>query len=142
MLSISTIDDTSRSACKTMKMLSKQMMILNASLKKDDNLVSLHCEEIYKVLSNSLSSLRGIQNSLLKLGVKIMDSDDTKKIEEDIGELEKNTPKCITVTLKEYTFLNAVFLEYIKIQTNSSDEYSLFSSPNSSDNLVLKNGST
>lgn len=142
MLSISTIDDTSRAACKTMKMLSKQMMILNASFKKDEDFISSHGDEIYKVLSNSLSALRGIQNSLLKLGVKIMNSDDTKQIEEDIGEIEKDTPTCITVTLKEYTFLNAVFLEYTKIQTNSSDEYSLFSSHNSSDNLVLENGST
>ena len=142
MLSISTIDDTSRAACKTMKMLSKQMMILNVSLKKDDNFVSAHGDEIYKVLSNSLSSLRGIQNSLLKLGVKIMNSDDTKQIEKDIGELEKEDPKYITVTLKEYAFLNIVFLEYTKIQTNSSDEYSLFSSHNISDNLVLENGST
>lgn len=142
MLSIATIDDTSRTACKTMKMLSKQMMILNASLKKDDEFVSSHSDEIYKVLSNSLSSLRGIQNSLIKLGVNIMNSVDTNEIEKDIEEIEKDTPKCITVTLKEYAFLNAVFLEYTKIQSNSSDKYSLFSSQHSNDNIVLKNGST
>jgi len=71
-----------------------------------------------------------------------MDEIKANEIKEEMEEIEKDIPEYITITAKEYTFLNAIFLEYTKIQTNSSDTYSLFSSHNSNDNLVLKNGST
>lgn len=126
-VSVSAIDDVSRTISKSVKLISKQVFILNSSLKKNVSFIEDHSDEIQQTLIGTMEDVQKIQQSLLDLGKDIMNSSDKEMIECNISEIEEETPKFVTITLREYVFLNSVFSEYNNI-INSSKNYSLFSS--------------
>jgi len=112
------VKDTCMSACKMMKMVSKQLMVMSASY--DRIPFEKSSSPIYDTLGVIMSSIGAIQESLIKTG-SIM------KIELNEELSGENFPDEIVITTKEYKLLNAVFLEYMTAQS-TSEEYSLFSS--------------
>lgn len=112
--SVGTVHDTCQSACKTMKLQSKQLMTLSASYSKRP--FEKSGDAILETLTITMESLHKLQDSLLKTA-KIM----KMELESDhIVDVDT-----VTVTKKEYVLLNAVFDEYTNVIT--SNEFSLFS---------------
>lgn len=116
--SVAVVDETCRSACKALKLQSKQLLMLSSSYAKlpFDN----SGDEILQVLSVTMESINTIQESLTKAATAM-------KSDIDLDNLELRFPETVVVTAKEYAFLNTVFEEYTK--GISSKDYSLFCSP-------------
>ena len=115
--SVAVVDETCRAACKAMKLQSKQLLMLSASYSKlpfDEA-----GDEILRVLAVTMESIQNIQESLTGAARAM-----NQGLAEELGD--PHFPDTIVVTAKEYAFLNAVFQEYT---TDSSKEFSLFSSP-------------
>ena len=112
------VKDTCMSACKIMKLISKQLMVMSASYERIK--LENSSSPIYETLGVIMESINSMQDSLIKTGSMM-------KIEL-AKELEGETfPEQVIVTAKEYRLLNAVFLEYMTSQC-TSESYSLFSS--------------
>ena len=112
------VKDTCLTACKMMKLVSKQLMVMSASYERIP--LEKSSSPIYDTLLVVMESLRSIQESLIKTG-------SVMKLELSTEVTVDTFPKEIIVTEKEYKLLNAVFLEYMTVQS-TSQEYSLFSS--------------
>lgn len=119
--SVTTVDDTCRAACKSMGLLSKQLLILSSSYAKLP--FEKSGDEIHQVLSVTMASIRNIQRVLRSAAEKM--NEDLESPNQDSRPL---FPDTVVVTAKEYAFLNAVFQEYTETVVNSSKSYSLFCS--------------
>ena len=109
------VNDACLSACKAIKLQSKQLMFLSSSYTKKP---FLHAgESVLDTLTSVMKHLNDIQDCLNKTG-NIM------KIELDKNE-ELVQDDLIVVTKKEYLLLNAVFQEYSEFLT--SNDFSIFS---------------
>ena len=114
--SFAVVSETCLAACKCMKGISKQLMLLSGSYKKGEFVSS--SADIYDCLSQIMQSVKKMQESLETAG---------KSMNVEICELEKHSfPDTFMVTAKEYVFLNKVMAEYTDIIT--SKPFSLFSS--------------
>lgn len=120
--SVAIVDDTCRAACKSMRLLSKQLMILSSSYTRLP--FERSGDEIHQVLSVTMSSIQNIQE-VLKTAAEKMNED--LQIDQDV---QPQFPETVSVTAEEYAFLNAVFQEYTETVVNSSKKYSLFCSGN------------
>ena len=112
------VDESTRSACSSLKSLSKQLMILNASYGSRDFRTS--GPAITRALQQVMTSVRSIQDTLTEAALAMNTELDGPKI--------KPAPCSLVVSEKEYTFLNAVFGEYMAQVTGTSEQFSLFSS--------------
>lgn len=112
------VDDSTRSACSSLKSLSKQLMLLNASYSSRDFRTS--GPAITKALQQVMTSVRWMQDTLTEAAVSM-------NTEIDEGHT-KPAPSSVVVSEEEYAFLNAVFGEYVANFTSSSEQFSLFSS--------------
>ena len=117
--SVAMVTDTCIALCKAMKLMSRQLISFSASYSK----IPFQEQEgdIYKSLSDIMKDVRNIQYSL-------------SGIANDMNiELENESPvfmpENIIITGKEYILLNNVFSEYTKIIQNTSEAFTLFSSP-------------
>lgn len=118
--SISVVDDTCRAACKSMKLVSKQLLIMSSSYAK---LPFDKCgDEILEVLSVTMKSVRLMQDALTKAATSM------KLDMQHVPDTPHLFPDTVEITAKEYAFLNAVFQEYTDISSGASEHYSLFSS--------------
>lgn len=117
--SVAVVDDTCRAACKSMKLLSKQLLILSSSYAKLP--FERAGDDIHRVLSVTMSSIQNIQEALVEAALK-MNLDLESRVPSDL------VPETVVVTVKEYTLLNAVFQEYTENVASSSNNYSLFCS--------------
>lgn len=117
--SISVVDDTCRAACKSMKLVSKQLLIMSSSYAKLP--FDKSSDEILEVLSVTMESIRLMQDSLTKAATSM-------KLDLDTLDTQHLFPDTVVVTAKEYAFLNAVFHDYIEVFSGASKNYSLFSS--------------
>ena len=122
-VSPSMVNEVCSSACKSMKMLSKQMMIMDSTYSKIPNADI----KLYDQLSSIMESINDIQSTLTSIGHEMSETIETKC--EDIC-----IPDSTIVTTREYNFLNSVFNEYVEhVQTTIQDEettsgsYSIFS---------------
>ena len=123
--SVAVVDDTCRAACKSMKLMSKQVLIMSSSYAK---LPFDKCgDEILDVLAITIKSISLMQDSLTKAAAKM-------KLDMQPDFPEQDTqgtfPDTVVVTAKEYALLNAVFEEYTERFSRASESYSLFSSAN------------
>ena len=116
--SASFVDDSTRSACSSLKSLSKQLMLLNASYSSRD--FSASGPVITKALQQVMTSVRWMQATLTEAAMSM-------NTEIDEGHI-KPAPSSVVVSEKEYAFLNAVFGEYVANLTSTSEQFSLFSS--------------
>lgn len=118
-VSPSMVNEVCSSACKSMKMLSKQLMIMDSTYSK----IPTTDINLYDKLSSIIESINDIQSTLTSIGHELSESMETK------CEIPDNT----TVTTREYNFLNSVFEEYVghvqkTIQEEStSGSFSIFS---------------
>ncbi len=119
------VEETSMTACRMMKMISKQLMILCATYKKVPFEKRKCTDKIYKTMKVVVQSISKMQESLIESGT-VMNAD----IDETDATGDTQFPSEVVITLKEYRFLNAVFLEYISERHGSSDDFSLFSRSN------------
>ena len=121
--SISVVDDTCRAACKSMKLMSKQLLIMSSSYAKLP--FDKSGDEILEVLSVTMKSIRLIQDSLTKAATSM--KLDMQHLPDTL-DTQHLFPDTVEITAKEYAFLNAVFQEYTEIFSGASENYSLFSS--------------
>ena len=112
------VDDSTRSACSSLKSLSKQLMLLNASYGKREFKTS--GPAITKALSQVMTSVRWIQDTLTEAALAM-------NTEMEVDEIEAG-PSSVVISEKEYAFLNAVFGEYTEKVASTSKDFSLFSS--------------
>ena len=110
------VNDTCLSACKAMKLQSKQLMCLSSSFQKRP--FEKSGESILEALMKITKSINDIQDSLIETGNEMNIELETNK------ELINDEP--ILVTNKEYRLLNNVFQEYTEI-IDTSNEFSIFS---------------
>lgn len=148
--SISVVDDTCRAACKSMKLMSKQLLIMSSSYAKLP--FDKSGDEILEVLSVTMKSISLMQDSLTKAATSMnldMQHLPNTLNTQDTQDTQHLFPDTVVVTAKEYALLNAVFLEYTEILSGASENYSLFSSANDicsaarpcQDNAEKSNGS-
>lgn len=116
--SVNFVDDSTRSACSSLKSLSKQLLLLNASYGNRDFRSS--GPAITKALRQVMTSVRWIQDTLTEAALAM----NTEMEEPEV----QPGPSSVVVSDKEYAFLNAVFAEYVEKVTSTSREFSLFSS--------------
>lgn len=112
------VDDSTRSACSSLKSLSKQLMLLNASYGRRD--FGTCGPAITRALQQVMTSVRSMQDTLTEAALAMNAELNDPGI--------KPAPSSIVVSEKEYTFLNAVFGEYLAQVTGMSEQFSLFSS--------------
>lgn len=112
------VDDSTRAACSSLKSISKQLMLLNASYSSKDFTSS--GPAIAKALQQVMTSVGWIQDTLTEAALAM-----NTELEET--EVQQG-PSSVIVSNKEYKFLNAVFAEYMEKMTSTSREFSLFSS--------------
>lgn len=127
--SISVVDDTCRAACKSMKLMSKQLLVMSSSYAKLP--FDKSGDEILEVLSVTMKSVSVMQDSLTKaaLSMKLdMQHLPNTQNTQDTREFRHLFPDTVVVTAKEYALLNAAFLEYTAMLSGASENYSLFSS--------------
>lgn len=122
--SVDVVDQLCKSACKAMKLQSKQLLMLNASYAKQK--FNKSADDILKALQITVKSIHDVQNSLTETAI-LMNQEFDKQLEDDL--LEDDLPTTYLVTQKEYIFYNVVLQEYYEIITASSKDFSLFSSP-------------
>lgn len=115
--SFAIVNETCIATCKSMKGLSRQLMLLSASYQKGN--FSTSGVIIYRSLLQIMESVRHIQDSL-EIAAKSMNFD----IDSESDEI--SFPDSFVITTKEYAFLNSVLAEYTSIIT--SKPFSLFSS--------------
>ena len=118
------VKDTCMSACKIMKLLSKQLLVLSTTYEKMP--LESSCVQIYETMGVVIESTRKIQDSMIKSGNAINEEILESGIEEDVF------PDEVSMCLKEYNLLTSVFKHHLEIQNdniNSFGSYSLFSSP-------------
>lgn len=119
------VEETSMSACKMMKMMSKQLLILSATYKKVPFEKRKCTDTIYKTLKVVVQSIEKMQESLIESGRAM-----NEEIDETDMTGDTKFPSEVVITLKEYRFLNALFLEYMSNTHGSSEDFSLFSQSN------------
>lgn len=116
------VGETSMSACRMMKMMSKQLIILSTTYKKVPFEKRKCTDTIYKTLKVVIESIKKMQESLIESG---------KAMNAEMGDTDMDGdaqfPTEVVITTKEYRFLNAVFLEYMTSNQGSSEAFSLFS---------------
>lgn len=119
------VDESTRSVCSSLKSLSKQLLLLNASYGKREFRSS--GPTITKALRQVLTSVQWMQDTLTEAALAM-----NKEIAADpIGP----GPESVVVSAKEYTLLNAVFAAYTERVASTSAEFSLFSSDDISTTL-------
>lgn len=117
--SVAVVDETCRAACKSMKLMSKQLLMMSSSYAK---LPFDKCsDEILEVLAVTIKSINLIQDSLTRAATRM-------KLDFPEPDTKPDVPDTVVVTAKEYALLNAVFREYTEIFSGASQNYSLFSS--------------
>ena len=112
------VDECTRSACKSLKSLSRQLLMLNASYNSRD--FNASGPAITKALRQVMESVQCIQHTLTEAGLAMNADMD--------GVCVDAAPSSVVVSEKEYAFLNAVFAEYVANFARTSEEFSLFSS--------------
>lgn len=112
------VDASTRSACCSLRSLSKQLMLLNGSYGAREFKQS--GPAITKALQQVMTSVQWIQDTLTEAALAMNTEMDEKKIEPG--------PSGVVISEKEYAFLNAVFAEYTEKFATTSREFSLFSS--------------
>lgn len=126
------VDESTRSVCSSLKSLSKQLLLLNASYGKREFRSS--GPAITEALRQVITSVQWIQDTLTEAALAM-------KTEIDGGGGVGPGPESVVVSAKEYTFLNAVFVAYTELlgaqASQASKEFSLFSSGNVSTTLQL-----
>jgi len=116
------VRETCLSACKMMKLLSKQLIVLSTTYEK----VPLHssCDQIYETMGVIIESTRKMQESMIKSG---------NAINEDMsGSGGDVFTDQVAMSQREYRLLSAVFQNQMDTQNDtisSSEPFSLFSSP-------------
>lgn len=111
------VDASTRSACCSLKSLSKQLMLLNGSYSKREFKQS--GPAITKALQQVMTSVRWIQETLTEAALAM---------NAEMGDTKVDaSPSAVVVSEKEYVFLNAVFAEYTEKFATTSREFSLFS---------------
>ena len=114
--SVAMVMETCLSACKAMKMISKQLLSFSGSYSK---LPYKKDGDVYESLSDVMKDLRHIQYSMVNIAKEM-----NLQIDNDF---EIIMPDHFVITEKEYRLLNNVFDEYTGII--SSKPYTLFYSP-------------
>ena len=117
------VKDTCMSACKMMKLLSKQLIVLSTTYEKIP--LNESCAQIYETMGVVIESTRKMQESMIKTG---------NAINEDMDSgVEGNTfTDQVVMSQREYRLLTSVFQHQMDIQNDiisSSEPFSLFSSP-------------
>ncbi|CAM9709542.1 unnamed protein product [Ectocarpus sp. 6 AP-2014] len=112
------VDECTRSACRSLKSLSRQLLMLNASYSSRDFRTS--GPAISKAFRQVMTSVRCMQDTLTEAGLAM-----NAEME---GVCVDAAPSSVVVSEKEYAFLNAVFAEYVARLARTSEEFSLFSS--------------
>lgn len=113
------VDESTRNACSSLKSLSKQLLLLNASYGNREFTES--GPAITRALQQVMTSVRWIQDTLTEAALAM---------NVEMGETEVQPgPSSVVISDKEYIFLNAVFMEYMEKLNSTSSDFSLFSSP-------------
>jgi len=116
------VKDTCMSACKMMKLLSKQLMVLSTAYEKIP--LDESCAQIYETLGVVIESTNKMQESMIKSGNAI--NEDMNGVERDVFTDQ------VAMSQREYRLLTSVFQNQMEIQNDvisSSEPFSLFSSP-------------
>lgn len=111
------VDASARSACRSLKSLSKQLMLLNASYGIGE--FSTSGPVITRALRQVMESVQRMQDTLTEAGLEM----NAEIGGRDVGP----PPSSVVVSEKEYVFLNAVFSEYVANLACTSEDFSLFS---------------
>jgi len=112
------VDESTRSVCSSLKSVSKQLLLLNASYGK--RVFRSSGPAITKALRQVLTSVQWMQDTLTEAALAM-------NTEIEGGEVGPG-PESVVVSAKEYALLNAVFVAYTERVAPTSAEFSLFSS--------------
>ena len=114
------VTDSCLSICKSMKLMSKQLVSFSASYSK----IPFKENNNINVINSILEIIKDV-NSIQKVLTEL-----AKDMKIEIENMPQSfIPENVTITGKEYILLNNVFQEYTKLVSDTSDSFTLFSSP-------------